>query len=64
MPQVVDQREVNYDGVELPEQVNYKKVERRVAQDYKDREYDSDDEVRREMLTFDERLTLVNKIDY
>ena len=32
-------------------------------QDYKDREYDSDDDLRKEMMTFDDRLTFINKLD-
>jgi hypothetical protein len=29
----------------------------------KDREYDSDDELKRKMVTYDERLTFINKFD-
>ena len=36
---------------------------KRKQQDFKDREYDSDDDLRKEMLTYDDRLTFVNKID-
>ena len=36
---------------------------KRKQQDYKDREYDSDDDLRKEMMTFDDRLTFVNKLD-
>ena len=32
-------------------------------QEYKDREYDSDDDLRKEMMTFDDRLTFINKLD-
>lgn len=32
-------------------------------QEWKDREYDSDDDLRKEMLTYDDRLTFVNKTD-
>lgn len=32
--------------------------------DYKDREYDSDDDLRKEMMTYDDRLTFVNKLDF
>ena len=32
-------------------------------QEYKDREYDSDDDLRKEMMTFDDRLTYINKLD-
>ena len=38
-------------------------MQKREAQDYKDREVDSDDEARKEMMTFDERLTYINLID-
>lgn len=37
---------------------------RRVKMDYKDREYDSDDDLRKEMMTYDDRLTFVNKLDF
>lgn len=37
---------------------------KRKQQDYKDREYDSDDDLRKEMLTYDDRLTFVNKLDH
>ena len=36
---------------------------KRKQQDYKDREYDSDDDLRKEMLTYDDRLTFVNHTD-
>ena len=38
-------------------------MQKREAQDYKDREVDSDDEARKEMMTFDERLTYINMVD-
>ena len=37
---------------------------KRRQQEYKDRDYDSDDDLRKEMLTYDDRLTFVNKVDY
>ena len=37
--------------------------QRRVALDYKDRDYDSDDDVRKEMLTYDDRLSYINEVD-
>ena len=36
---------------------------KRKQQDLKDREYDSDDEVRKEMTTYDDRMTYCNKVD-
>ena len=36
---------------------------KRRQQDYKDREYDSDDEIRKEMMTYDDRMTFVNNLD-
>ena len=36
---------------------------KRQQQDYKDREYDSDDDLRKEMLTYDDRMTYVNQLD-
>ena len=36
---------------------------RRKQQDFKDREYDCDDEIKKEMLTYDDRLTFVNELD-
>ena len=36
---------------------------KRKQQDYKDREYDSDDDLKKEMLTYDDRLTFVNHTD-
>ena len=32
--------------------------------DWRDRDHDSDDEVKAAMMTFDDRLTLINKIDH
>ena len=37
---------------------------KRKAQDFKDREYDSDDEIKKEMMTYDDRLTYINQVDY
>ena len=37
--------------------------QRREALDYKDRDYDSDDDVRKEMTTYDDRLTYINEVD-
>ena len=36
---------------------------KRRKQDFKDREYDSDDDLRNEMTTYDDRMTYVNKAD-
>ena len=36
---------------------------KRRKQDFKDREYDSDDDLRKEMTTYDDRMTYVNKAD-
>ena len=36
---------------------------KRKQQDFKDREYDSDDDLKKEMLTYDDRLTFVNHAD-
>ena len=36
---------------------------KRRKQDLKDREYDSDDDLRKEMTTYDDRMTYVNKAD-
>ena len=41
-----------------------KQMERQKVIAIKDREYDSDDEHREQMLTFDDRLGLINKLDY
>ena len=38
-------------------------MQKREALDYKDRDYDSDDDVRKEMMTFDDRLTFINNVD-
>jgi hypothetical protein len=32
--------------------------------DYRDREHDSDDELKQEMMTYDDRLTIINRCDY
>jgi len=32
--------------------------------DYRDREHDSDDELKQEMMTYDDRLSLINSADY
>ena len=39
-------------------------LQRREAQDYKDRDYDSDDDIKKEMMTYDDRLTFINKVDH
>ena len=31
--------------------------------DYKDRDYDSDDDIKKEMMTYDDRLTFINQVD-
>lgn len=36
---------------------------RQNEQAYKDREYDSDDELKKKMMTFDERLSFITKCD-
>jgi hypothetical protein len=38
--------------------------EKQALMDYKDREYDSDDEVKQQMMTYDDRLTLINQLDH
>ena len=40
-----------------------RKLEDRIAKDHKDREYDSDDEIKAAMKTYDDRLTFINKVD-
>ena len=49
--------------VELDETKVAKKMARQTAIDFKDREYDSDDEIKKNMKTYDERLTYINKYD-
>lgn len=36
---------------------------KRKQQDYKDREYDSDDDIRKEQLTYDDKITFINLTD-
>lgn len=40
-----------------------KQMERQAEKDIQDR-YDSDDELKEKMMTFDDRLTLINKLDH
>lgn len=37
---------------------------KRRQQDWKDREYDSDDDLKKQMMTYDDRLTFVNELDH
>lgn len=37
---------------------------KRRQQDWKDREYDSDDDLKKAMMTYDDRLTFVNELDH
>ena len=37
---------------------------KRRQQDWKDREYDSDDDLKKQMMTYDDRLTFVNDLDH
>lgn len=39
-------------------------MEKQAKIDYKDREYDSDDDIRAQMMTYDDRLSIINKIDH
>lgn len=41
-----------------------KQIEKQAKIDYKDREYDSDDDIRAQMMTYDDRLSIINKIDH
>ena len=36
---------------------------KRKQQEYQDREYDSDDDLRKEMLTYDDKITFINNLD-
>jgi hypothetical protein len=45
-------------------QPTQKQIERQAEIDWRDRDHDSEDEEKREMMTYDERLTLINKLDY
>ena len=38
-------------------------LEKRKRQDLKDKEYDSDDDLKKELLTYDDRLSFINQID-
>ena len=40
-----------------------KKLARQKEIDFKDREYDSDDDLKKSMMTYDDRLTFINKFD-
>ena len=50
--------------VSAKEQTKHEQLlEKRRKQDLKDKEYDSDDDLKKEMLTYDDRLSYINKID-
>lgn len=40
-----------------------KKLARQKEIDFKDRDYDSDDDLKKSMMTYDDRLTFINKCD-
>lgn len=42
----------------------YRHFEHQRNLDLKDREYDSDDEDRKKMMTFDQRISFINEFDF
>lgn len=49
--------------IELDEQRRLKRIARQQEIDFKDRDYDSDDDLKKAMMTYDDRLTFINKCD-
>lgn len=41
-----------------------KQQEKQARMDYMDRFYDSDQDVKTQMMTYDDRLTIINKLDF
>ena len=55
--------EPDHHAIHMSEVKALKHLARQTAIDVKDREYDSDDEIKLEMKTYDDRLSFINKID-
>ncbi len=43
--------------------MNPRQIEKQQKLDYKDRDYDSDDDVKKDLLSFDEKLVFINDCD-